>query len=126
MKNKIGISLFVLFFVAFAGSIYFLIYDVKDSNSELAYLFYIVTILLLISTMIYGQNNIKNQLKEGYSASNRKSTISALIVLIVGGWVIDIVTKSIGGQKGFAVGLVLAVILVVSIFIFFSKKKSIK
>ena len=55
--------------------------------------------------------------------ANRKSTISALAILIVGGWIIDAVAKSIGGQKGFTIGLVLAVVLFVSIFVFFSKNK---
>lgn len=123
-KNKTGWILFILFLVTFAGSIYFIIYNQPESNTGLAIFFYIATLLSLIATIIYGKNNIKTQLAEGYSPANRKKTFWAFIILIIGGVIIDFISKNIGGQKSFTVGLILALIFFGMFFLFFKNKKS--
>lgn len=123
MENKIGLTLFVAFIILLAGTVYFQIYNTANSNTALAYFFYIATAMCFIAAVIYGRKNIKSQVKEGYSAVNWKKTVTALIYLIVGGGIIDVISKTIGGQAGFTIGLVLAIILFLGLFVFFRENK---
>jgi len=122
-KNKLGWILFILFFISFIGTIYFINYNPSRSNTGLAIFFYAVAFLSLIAIVVYGRNNIKKQWAEAYSLPNRKKSILAFVVFAVGAGIINCISQYIGGQSGFTIGLILGLILLVIFFYIFRKKK---
>ena len=123
-KIKIGWALFVAFLLLFSVTIYFNVYSASSLSTMPAYLLYVATFLSLIIVVIYRKNNVREGIKEGYSVANMEKIVGNLIYLIVGIEIIDIISKHIGGNIGFVVGLLLAMVLFSVIFLFFPKNKS--
>ena len=131
-NKKIGITILaILFFITFTGTIYFFIYNTSMSDTRLAHFFYFAAFLCFVAFFVYtfvfaiGINNTKRQLKE--SPSDWKRNYWAFIALVIGGAIINSISKRIGGQEGFTIGLILAFILILGyfgIYLFLQRRKN--
>ena len=123
IKNIFGKILVILFVIFLAGSVYFVVYNKEQIDSPLANFFLFAGFFTFVIAIINSRNNIKEQLKQGYSPANSGRTVQALIYLVVGGIIINFISSYISGSFGFTIGLILSACLFGGLFLFFKNKK---
>ena len=123
INNLFGKIIFLLFTIFLIGTIYFYIYHNDQINSPLANFFLYSGLATFIIAIIYGRNNIKGQMKEAYSPANSNKSLQILLYLFIGGSIINIISKFIGGSKGYTIGLILGLFWLAGLFLLFRKRK---